>query len=130
MTVSSAYINLLFRGKSGGKYPDTLVTIAFPLCLPISGFFHSLFFTCHWISFMFVSPLRPMYHSVDSSHTHYFLSEFPGFGLALVPDVVVSEAEQECAWSRNLKFLTRPGFEPQVCSYACVYLCINVLFLA
>ena len=40
-------------------------------------------------------------HSVDPSLTH-FLGEFPGLGLALVPDVVVPEAEQGCAWSRNL----------------------------
>ena len=32
-------------------------------------------------------------HSVDPSLTH-FLGEFPGLGLALVPDVVVPEAEQ------------------------------------
>src|SRR6218665_1631286 len=40
-------------------------------------------------------------HSVDPSITH-FIGEFPGFGLALVPDVVVLEAEQWCAWSRKL----------------------------
>src|SRR6218665_1127727 len=32
----------------------------------------------------------------------YFLGEFPGLGLALVPDVVVPEAEQKWAWSINL----------------------------
>jgi len=32
-------------------------------------------------------------HSVDPSLTH-FLGELPGLGLALVPDVVVPEAEQ------------------------------------
>ena len=32
-------------------------------------------------------------HSVDHSLTH-FLGEFPDLGLALVPDDVVSEAEQ------------------------------------
>ena len=48
---------------------------------------------CHWISIVF-----PLYgrhiasHSVDPSLTH-FLGEFPGLGLALVPDVVVPEAE-------------------------------------
>jgi len=31
-------------------------------------------------------------HSVDSSLT-YFLGKFPGLGLALIPDVVVPEAE-------------------------------------
>ena len=46
-------------------------------------------------------------HSVDPSLTH-FLGEFPGLGLALVPDVVVPEAEQRCAWSRKLD----PNFCP------------------
>src|SRR6218665_236733 len=40
-------------------------------------------------------------HSVDPSLTH-FLVEFPGLGLALVSDDVVPEAEQGCAWNRNL----------------------------
>src|SRR6218665_1887511 len=47
------------------------------------------------LNFNRVSSLRPTYiatHSVDPSLTH-FLGEFPGLGLALVPDVVVSEAE-------------------------------------
>ena len=57
----------------------------------------------HWISFVF-----PLYGrrictlSVNPSLTH-FLGEFPGLGLALVSDVVDPEAEQGCAWSRNLK---------------------------
>src|SRR6218665_593479 len=38
----------------------------------------------------------------------FFLGEFPGLGLALVPDVVVPEAEQRCAWSRKLD----PNFCP------------------
>ena|SRR6218665_2912524 len=46
-------------------------------------------------------------HLVDPSLTH-FLGEFPGLGLALEPDVVVPEAEQGCAWSRNLD----PNFCP------------------
>src|SRR6218665_4011661 len=46
-------------------------------------------------------------HSVDPSLTQ-FLGEFPGLGLALVPDVVVPEAEQQCAWSRRLD----PNFYP------------------
>src|SRR6218665_320206 len=40
-------------------------------------------------------------HSADPSLTH-FSGEFPGLGLALVPDVVVPEAEQRCAWSKKL----------------------------
>src|SRR6218665_2169156 len=46
-------------------------------------------------------------HSVDPSLTH-FLGEFPGLVLALEPNVVVPEAEQGCAWSRNLD----PNFCP------------------
>src|SRR6218665_3537147 len=46
-------------------------------------------------------------HSVDPSLTH-FLGEFPGLGLALVADVVVPEAEQQCTWSRRLD----PNFCP------------------
>jgi len=46
-------------------------------------------------------------NSVDPSLTHYF-GEFPGLGLALVPNLVVPEAEQWCAWSRKLD----PNFCP------------------
>src|SRR6218665_240111 len=57
---------------------------------------------CHRISIVFLLyGLRIATHSVDPSLTH-FLGEFPGLGLALVPDVVVPEAEQRCAWSRKL----------------------------
>src|SRR6218665_3554181 len=69
---------------------------------PYLGFFHSLFFPCHWISFVLLLYIRRICaHSVDSSLTH-FLGEFPGLGQAQVPDVVVPKAEQWCAWSRNL----------------------------
>src|SRR6218665_266464 len=47
-------------------------------------------------------------HSVDPSLAH-FLGEFPGLVLALEPDVVVPEAEQGCAWSRNLDPNLYPG---------------------
>src|SRR6218665_1894043 len=40
-------------------------------------------------------------HSVDPSLTH-FLGEFPDLGLALVPNVVVPEADQRRTCSRNL----------------------------
>src|SRR6218665_3084215 len=40
-------------------------------------------------------------HLVDPSLTH-FLGEFPGLALALEPDTAVPEAEQGCAWRRNL----------------------------
>ena len=49
---------------------------------------------CHWISIVFLLYGRRIAtHSVDHSLTH-FLREFPGLGLALVPDDVVSKAEQ------------------------------------
>src|SRR6218665_3701686 len=63
--------------------------------------------------FPFTLPLFLFYgrrictHSVNPSLTQ-FLSEFPGLGLALEPDVVVQEAEQRCAWSRHL----HPNFCP------------------
>src|SRR6218665_2967613 len=81
---------------------------AFPF--HISVLFHPLFFTCHWISFVFLlyGRRRPICtHSVDPSLAH-FLGEFPGLGLALVPYVVVPDAEQWWAWRRNLD----PNFCP------------------
>src|SRR6218665_611974 len=49
---------------------------------------------CHWISIVFLLYGRCIAtHLVDPSLTH-FLREFPGLGLALVPDFVVPEAEQ------------------------------------
>src|SRR6218665_112572 len=57
---------------------------------------------CHRISIAFLLfGRRIATHSVDPSLTH-FLGEFPGLGLALVPDVVVPEAEQRCTWSTKL----------------------------
>src|SRR6218665_3489028 len=85
-----------------------LVSIAFPYTFHILVFFHSLFFTCHWISFVFLlcgRRIRP--HLVDPILTH-FLSEFPCMGLALVPDVVIPKAEEGCTRSRNLD----PNFCP------------------
>src|SRR6218665_460850 len=55
------------------------------------------------LDFNRVSSLRPTYiatHSVDPSLTH-FLGEFPGLGLALVPDVVVQEAESGAHEAEN-----------------------------
>src|SRR6218665_2694170 len=53
---------------------------------------------CHWISIVFLLYGRRITtHSVDPPLTH-FLGEFPGLGLALVPDVVVPQAEQRCTW--------------------------------
>src|SRR6218665_2218276 len=48
---------------------------------------------CHRISIVFLLYGRRIAtHSVDPSLTH-FLGKFPGLGLALVPDVVVPEAD-------------------------------------
>src|SRR6218665_642622 len=45
-----------------------------------------------------VSFLRLMYlHPFGRTFTYSFLGEFPGLGLALVPDVVVPKAEHGCA---------------------------------
>src|SRR6218665_3982359 len=54
---------------------------------------------------------RTAIHSVDPSlKLTHFLGEFPGLGLALVPDVVVPkpEVEKRCACSRKLD----PNFCP------------------
>src|SRR6218665_894662 len=71
-----------------------LVSIAFPFAFHISMFFHSLFFTCHCISFglLLYGVLMHLHPSVDPSLTHFF-GEIPGLGLALVPDIVVPEAK-------------------------------------
>src|SRR6218665_2467911 len=77
--------------------PPVLVSIAVPFAFHISVLFHLLFFACHWISFVFLLYKQlTCTHSVDPSLTH-LLGEFPGLGLALVPEVVVPEAEQGCA---------------------------------
>src|SRR6218665_1199677 len=65
----------------------------FPSPSILIGVFHSLFFICHWISFVFLLYGRRIaIHSVDPSLTHC-LGEFPGLGMALIPDGVVPEAE-------------------------------------
>src|SRR6218665_3700844 len=88
--------------------PPVLVSIAFPFAFHILVFFPLLFFPCHWISFVFLLYGRCICtHSVDPSLTH-FIGEFPGLELALVPDVVVPQAEHGCTWSRNLD----PNFCP------------------
>ena len=66
------------------------------------------------LNFICVSSLQLMYlhPSVDPSLTH-FLGVFPGLGLAMVPNVVVAEAEQRCVKQKSrFKFLPWPGFEP------------------
>src|SRR6218665_2305208 len=85
-----------------------LVSIALPFAFHTWCFPFALI--CHWISIVFlIYGRRTATHSVDPSFTH-FLCEFPGLGLALIPDVVVPEAEQRCAWSgKRSKFLPWPG---------------------
>src|SRR6218665_2704385 len=60
---------------------------------------------CHWISIVFLLYGRRITtHSVDPPLTH-FLGDFPGLGLARVPDVVVPQAEFHLPFSgepRNL----------------------------
>src|SRR6218665_1153773 len=78
-----------------------LVSIALPFAFHTCCFPFALI--CHWISIVFLLYGRRIAtHLVDPSLTH-FLGEFRGLGLALVPDVVVPEAEQRCAWSRKLE---------------------------
>src|SRR6218665_3467796 len=73
---------------------------------------------CHWISIVFLLYGRRITtHSVDPPLTH-FLGEFPGLGLALVPDVVVPQAEQRCTWSRKL--------DPNFCPLRCIYIYIYI----
>src|SRR6218665_991097 len=83
-----------------------LVSIALPFAFHTRCFPFALI--CHWSSIVFLLYSRRIAtNSVDPSLTH-FLGEFPGLGLALVPDVVVPEAEQRCAWSGKLD----PNFCP------------------
>src|SRR6218665_14941 len=72
-----------------------------PLPSPsILDVFHSLFLP---LDINRVSSLRPTYrHPFGRPSLTHFLGEFPGLGLALVPNVVVPEAEQRCTWSRKL----------------------------
>src|SRR6218665_3859728 len=83
-----------------------LVSIVLPFAFHTWCFPFALI--CHWISIVFLLYGRRIAtHSVDPSLTH-FLGEFPGLGLALVPNAVVPEAEQRCAWCRKLD----PNFCP------------------
>ena len=57
---------------------------------------------CHCISIVFLLYGRRIAtHSVDPSLIH-ILGEFPGLGLALVPDVVVPEADSGAHGAENL----------------------------
>src|SRR6218665_8629 len=72
-------------GYRPGWCPSPLLFL-FPY---LTFFFHSLS-PCHWISFVFLRYDRRIcsfcIHSIDSSLAD---GEFPGLGLALVPDVVI-----------------------------------------
>jgi len=58
-------------------------------------------------------------HSVDPSLTHV-LGEFPGLGLALVPDVVVPEADSGAQGAENsIQISALAGVEPR--TFAFVY---------
>src|SRR6218665_3282401 len=78
-------------------FPSLSMLCVFYSLLSAIGFQSCFFFTAD------VSPpIRSTLHLLT-------LGEFPGFGLALVPDVVVPEAEQRCAWIRKRsKFLPWP----------------------
>src|SRR6218665_376824 len=67
----------------------------------ILGVFHSLLSAIGFQSCFFLYGRRIATPSVDASLTH-FLGEFPGLGLALVPDVVVSEADSGAQGAENL----------------------------
>src|SRR6218665_1006335 len=81
----------------------------------ILGVFHSLLSAIGFQScFFFTTEVSPPIRSTLPSLTH-FLGEFPGLGLALVPDVVVPEAEQRCAWSRKIDPNFCPGMvQPRI----------------
>src|SRR6218665_1148298 len=69
-----------------------LVSIALPFAFHTWCFPFAVICQC-WISIEFLLyGRRVATHSVDPSLSH-FLGEFPGLGLALIPDVVVSEVE-------------------------------------
>src|SRR6218665_1328375 len=86
-------------------FSPVLVSIALPFAFHRPTWCFPFALICHWISIVFLHYGRRIAtHSVDPSLTH-FLGEFPGFGLALVPDGVVPEAEQR---SRKLD----PNFCP------------------
>src|SRR6218665_558566 len=77
-----------------------LVSIALPFafhtwCFPIA-------LICYWISIVFFS-LRPTYrHPFGRPFTYSLLGEFPVLGLALVPDVVVPEADNGAQGAEDL----------------------------
>src|SRR6218665_2833657 len=93
-----------------GLWP-VFVSIALPFTFHTWCFSFALI--CHWISIVFLYGRRIATHSVDSSLTH-FLGEVPGLGLALGPDVVVSEADSGAPGAENsIQISALAGVEPR-----------------
>src|SRR6218665_463586 len=93
---------LALNAHSGNEWGKIPVLTGFP-SPSILGVFHSLLSAIGFQSSFFFTA------DVDPPLTH-FLGEFPGLGLALVPDVVVPQAEQRCTWSRKLDPNFCPGW--------------------
>src|SRR6218665_1396948 len=88
------------------------VSIALPFAFHTWCFPFALVY--HWISIVFLLYGRRIAtHSVDPSLTH-FLGEFPGLGLALVPDVEVPEADSGAHGAENsIQISALAGVEPR-----------------
>src|SRR6218665_3266711 len=88
------------------------------VCIALPFAFHTWCFPfariCHWISIVFLLYGRRIAtHSVDPSLTH-FSGEFPGLGLALVPYVVVTEADSGAHGAENsIQISALAGVEPR-----------------
>src|SRR6218665_4050606 len=67
------------------------------------------------LDFNRVSSLRPMYrHPFGRPFTYSFLGEFSGLGLALVPDVVVQDADSGAHGAENsIQISVLAGVEPR-----------------
>jgi len=66
------------------------------------------------VSSLRLTHLHPFRHSIDPSLAD---GEFPGLGLALVPDVVVSEDGVRMKQKSRFKFQPWPGFELRTSQY-------------
>src|SRR6218665_1962943 len=89
-----------------------LVSTALPFAFHTWCFLFALI--CYWISIVFLLYGRRIAtHLVDPSITHS-LGEFPGLGLALVPDVVVPEADSGAHGAENsIQISALAGVEPR-----------------
>src|SRR6218665_434593 len=94
-----------------------LVSIALPFAFHTWCFSFALIY--HWISIVFLLyDRRIATHSVDPSLTH-FIGEFPGLGLALVPDVVVPVADSGALGAENsIQISALAGVEPRTLAYS------------